>query len=121
MGYLYISLTVMLTVYGQLILKWQIDMSGAIVAGSSSKAELLLKLLLNPWIISGLGSAFAASLFWMLALTKLPLSTAYPLTATGFILVLGLSALFLGESLSFWKILGTLMIVSGIVAVSLKG
>ena len=120
MGYLYIAFTVMLTVYGQLVLKWQIGLYSAVADGGSSKIEFLLKLLLNPWILSGLAAAFTASLFWMLALTKLPLSTAYPLTATGFILVLAFSAIFLGEGLGFWKIAGTFMIIAGVIAVSAK-
>ena len=120
MGYLYIAFTVLLTVYGQLVLKWQIGLVGAVPEGALGKAEFLLKSLLNPWILSGLGAAFAASLFWMLALTRLPLSTAYPMTATGFILVLAFSAAFLGESIGFWKIAGTVLIVSGVMALTLR-
>jgi multidrug transporter EmrE-like cation transporter len=88
LGYFFIAMTVVLTVYGQLVLKWQVSLAGALPDSFSGKLLFLGHSLLNPWILSGLGAAFAASLFWMLALKKLPLSTAYPFTATSFLLIL---------------------------------
>ena len=55
-----------------------------------------------------------AALFWMLALKKLPLSTAYPFTASGFVLILLFAVVFLGEPLTLAKITGTTLIVTGI-------
>jgi len=45
-------------------------------------------LLLNPWIISGLAAALLASVTWMAAMTRLPLSHAYPFTTLAFVLVM---------------------------------
>lgn len=121
MGYFFVALTVLLTVYGQLVLKWQVGLAGPLRQGLAGKAGFLLEVLMNPWVISGLGAAFAASLCWMLALTKLPLSSAYPLTASSFLLILLFGALFLSEPISIGKLMGTLLIVSGIVVMALKG
>lgn len=119
LGYFSIAMTVLLTVYGQLVLKWQVSLAGPLPNSVSGKALFLMHSLLNPWILSALGAAFAASLFWMLALKKLPLSTAYPFTATSFVLVLLCAALFLGETITAGKLMGTLLIVSGIVVIAL--
>ena len=120
MGYFFVAMTVLLTVYGQLVLKWQVSMAGPLPDGISGKVGFLLQTLVNPWVLSGLAAAFAASLFWMLALTKLPLSSAYPFTASSFLLILLFGAVFLSEPISLAKLLGTLLIVSGIIVLAVK-
>lgn len=120
MGYLYVALTVLFTVYGQLVLKWQIGSAGVVLDGVEAKIIFLLKALSNLWILSGLASAFVASLFWILALTKLPLSSAYPFTAMGFVLVSLFSVTVLGETLGPWKALGTTLVVVGILVLTVK-
>ena len=119
--YFFIALTVLLTVYGQLVLKWQVSLAGAAPAGITPKFLFIGQLLLNPWVISGLGAAFAASLCWMLALTKLPLSTAYPFTSATFLLILFFTTTFMGETFTVAKAVGTVRIVSGIVIMALSG
>ena len=53
MGYLYIMGTVMFTVYGQLILKWRIERYGSLPDPFGGKLFFLLKLLFDPFILSG--------------------------------------------------------------------
>lgn len=118
-GYFFIAMTVLLTVYGQLVLKWKVGESGPLPGDVTGKLAFLGQALLNPWVLSGLGAAFVASLFWMLALKKLPLSTAYPFTASSFLLILAFSALFLGEPITAGKALGTILIVGGIAILAL--
>jgi drug/metabolite transporter (DMT)-like permease len=69
----------------------------------------------HPWILSALAAAFFAALSWMLAMTKLPLSQAYPLTALVFICVVLGGAWAFAEPLNAWRIAGVLLIVSGLV------
>lgn len=114
LGYFFIAMTVLLTVFGQLVLKWQISLAGPLPATISGKLLFLLEAVRNPWILVGLGAAFGASLFWMLALKKLPLSTAYPFTASGFVLILIFAVVVLGEPMTLAKLTGTALIVSGI-------
>lgn len=120
-GYLYIAGTVLLTVLGQLLLKWQVSQVGSLPEHALGKAVFLMHLLFKPWVLVGLGAAFAASLFWMLALKKLPLSTAYPLTATSFILVMIFSAVVLKEPVTLWKALGTGLVIAGVMLMAAKG
>ena len=58
MGYLYILLTLALTVYGQLILKWRIDLLGTFPAQLRSQLLYLGKALLDPYIIQALQQLF---------------------------------------------------------------
>jgi multidrug transporter EmrE-like cation transporter len=112
--HLYIAATILLTVYGQLVLKWQVTRAGPLPLGVADKAFFLGRLLLNPWVISGLAAAFLAFLSWAAALTKFQLSYAYPFTSLAFVLVLFLSAVFLREQITTPKVLGILLIVAGI-------
>ncbi len=115
MGYVYIALTVLLTVYGQLVLKWQVLGAGSIPPDGAEKLIFLLRMLLNPWILSGFLAAFLASLAWMAAMTKFELSYAYPFMSLSFVLVMILSALLFGESVTAPKVVGLSLIVVGII------
>jgi uncharacterized membrane protein len=117
-GHFYILLTLSFTVYGQLILKWQIGHAGAFPETITGKMYFLFRLLLNPWIISGFTSAFLASLAWMAAMTRFELNYAYPFMSLAFIIVMGFSVLFLNEQLSVQKTLGTAMVVAGLIVMS---
>ena len=115
MEYLYILGTIVFTVYGQLITKWQVSLAGPMPANVGDKVWFLLKLVFNPWIISSLTAAFLAFLCWIGAMTKFDLSYAYPFTSLSFVLVFLLSALFFHESVTVLKILGLGFIIMGLV------
>jgi len=110
-----VALTIALTVYGQFIVKWQVLKAGPLPAGSGQRAHYIWQLLLNPWVISAFAAAFLASVTWMLAMTRLPLSEAYPLTALVFICVVFGGAYAFAEPLSTARIAGVLLIVIGLV------
>jgi multidrug transporter EmrE-like cation transporter len=115
MGYLYIFGTIFFTVYGQLILKWQVSQAGLFPADTPGKIWFILRLLLNPWVMSGIVGAFLAFLSWMAAMTKFELSYAYPFMSLAFVLVLGLSAVFFQEAITMPKVLGLSLIILGII------
>ena len=114
--YFYIFGTVAFTVYGQLMLKWRIGMYGQLPDSTSDKIMFLLKALLDPYIFSGLVAAFVASLFWMAAMTKFDVSFAYPLITAGLTLMTVFMAIvILNESSSVNKVIGVLLIMSGVL------
>ena len=115
MAYIYIIFTIVLTVYGQMIIKWQVDSAGAFPEGAIDKILFILRLLLNPWVISSFLGAFLASLTWMAALTKFPLSFAYPFMSLSFVLVMVLSGIFFYEPVTIPKAVGMGLIVVGII------
>lgn len=117
-GYFYILGTILFTVYGQLMLKWRISFYGALPPSLAEKGYFLLKLALDPFLISGFASTLVAAVFWIAAMTKFDVSYAYPFMSMAFVLVLALSALFFKEPLTLSKILGMAFIVVGIVVSS---
>ena len=115
MGYFYILGTILLTVYGQLVLKWQISQAGSLPIALADKLMFLLRQFGNLWILSGFAAAVVAALCWMAAMTKFELSYAYPFMSLSFVLVLGLSAPLLHETITAPKVIGIALIVAGII------
>ncbi len=114
--YLYILGTLFFTVYGQIILKWRLSGLKVIMPeGLLEKVFYLIKLIFDPFIFSGFASAFIASLFWMAAMTKFEITTAYPFMSLAPALVFVIGVLFLGETFTIGKVLGLLLIIIGIV------
>lgn len=113
--FVYIFAVIVLTVCGQLILKWQVAKAGAFPQSFPERVLFLLRLLLNPWIIGGLFAGFLAFLCWMAAMTKFELSYAYPFMSLAFVLVLRSSALLFHETVTMPKMLGILLIMAGII------
>ena len=118
--HLYVAATVLLTVYGQMILKVRIAKYGAFPADTYERLKFLLMLFSDPFILSGFIAAFFASLTWMAAMTKFDISYAYPFMSLNFVLVLLLSGLMLREPVTLAKLCGVLLIVLG-TALSARG
>jgi len=118
MGFYYVFGTIFFTVYGQLILKWRIEKYGSLPDNFLGKLSFLFGLLHDPFILSGFVSAFVASFFWMAAMTKLDLSYAYHFISLSFVLVFFLSTWLFQEPVTVYKVVGLLLIVTGIMVSS---
>jgi len=115
MSYFYILCSILLTVFGQLAIKWQVLKAGAFPDDNGKKIWFLFHLLLNPWVISAFMAALLASVTWMAAMTKLQLSHAYPFMSLAFVLVIFLSALFFHEPLTAPKLIGIALVMLGLI------
>lgn len=115
MSYAYLASSILLMVYCQLVIKWQVIGAGELPDAAAGKLRFLLGLLLNPWIVSALAAALVAALLWMAALTRLDLSHAYPFVGLTFVLVALASAWAFHEPLTGLKIAGIALICIGVV------
>ncbi len=115
-AYLYLAGSILFTVYGQIVIKWQVGRTGGIPSGAGEdKARFIASFLLNPWVLTSLFSAFLAFLCWVGALAKLPLSYAYPFTSITFVLLMILSSQFFNEPVTVNKLLGVGLIIAGLI------
>lgn len=114
MSYFFVFLTIAFTVFGQIVIKWQVVDAGNFPPDFYGKGLFLCRLLLNPWVISCFLAAFLAAVSWMAAMTKLELSHAYPFMGLTFVLVLILSSVFFHEAMTLPKIVGLMLVVLGI-------
>jgi multidrug transporter EmrE-like cation transporter len=78
-----------------------------------------LQILIKGWPFWAGMACYGASLcVWLAALSKAPVSTAYPMLSLGYVLVAVVSTLWLGEILSVAKVAGIALICAGVVLVS---
>lgn len=117
-GFAYVLGSVLFTVYGQIVVKWQVRKAGALPIPFVDKILFLAHLVLNPWIMTAMAAGFFALLCWLAAMTKFELSYAYPFMSLAFVLVLILSILLFHEAMTIPKILGVGLVVLGIIVAS---
>ncbi len=117
---------------------WGLILTGV---GLNAAAQLLLKLatrplaevtgfdlqtLLDSLVVLAKSLPFWAGMLcygvsvcvWLAALSKAPVSTAYPMLSLGYVVVAAVSVLWLGEVLSPTKVAGIALICVGVVLVS---
>jgi multidrug transporter EmrE-like cation transporter len=81
----------------------------------SSSVMILLK---SPPFWAGMLCYAASVCVWVAALSKAPVSTAYPMLSLGYVVVAAVSVMWLGETLTLPKVLGIALICGGVVLVS---
>ncbi|MCB1888225.1 MAG: EamA family transporter [Rhodocyclaceae bacterium] len=113
-----IILTIFFTVYGQLIMRWQVSHAGPLPPSLGEKAMFVAVLLFKPWVLTAIAASFLAGVSWMLAMTRFEVSYAYPFMSLNFVLVLLMGALLLNEPLTLQKTLGVGLIVAGTIVAS---
>lgn len=109
-------LSVMLTVFGQLLLKLGMKQVGQVPLGEL--AAKLPVMFTNPKIVIGLGIYAFSALLWLSAISRLDLSFAYPLISLGIVLVSIISWLILQETQDPRRIFGSALIVVGILVMT---
>jgi len=115
-SYFYIFFTLIFTVYGQLILKWRLSNLQVILPDTTlARIVYLVRLIIDPFILSGFIAAFVASLFWMAAMTKFEITHAYPFMSLAPALVFVIGIFFMNETFTIGKIVGLLFIMIGII------
>ena len=102
-----------LGVVGQFLMKFGVNKVGGF--SELGLAKFMAAAFLSPFIILGLGFYAVSAVLWVIMLSKLDLSLAYPALSIGYVLVLLISALFLGEQVSLARFGGVLLIMVGIV------
>lgn len=101
---------VALGVAGQMMMKTGMTQVGALNALS---VGALVRMFTNIYVVLGIGCYALSSVVYLMALSKLPLSFAYPMVGLGYVIVVILSWLFLKEPVSVARWIGVLMICGG--------
>lgn len=113
-GFIFIALTVLFTVVGQILVKQGMLEVGAVPPQLSAWPAFIVRAFTNPRVFIGFSCAFAAALCWIVAVSKSPLSIAYPFMGLAIVLVLALSPLALGEAVPAKRWLGVLIVCGGL-------
>ena len=116
--HVYIFFTVLFTVYSQLIMRWQVSRAGDLPVDFMGKVQFIAQLFLNPWVFSSILATLFAGISWMLVMSRFEISYAYPWVGLNFVLMLVFGVFLFNESFNFIKLLGTLLIIAGIVVIA---
>lgn len=120
-GYTLAVIAVCIGSIGQIILKIGTNnYPGSISSDFYSSFFSFLKIVFFPQIFIGLSCYAVSALLWIIVLSHLEVSKAYPILGLSYIFVLLLSFFLLGESLTLTKILGSFLILFGVMLISLK-
>ena len=121
MSFITISLilvSVLLSVAAQILLKQGMSSGSVQEALSSGLTDSLLEIATNYSVIVGLISYVASAGLWLIVLSKVDVSKAYPFVGLGFIGTMMFAYWFLNEPLTLTKVVGTLLILLGVLFVS---
>jgi undecaprenyl phosphate-alpha-L-ara4N flippase subunit ArnE len=111
--------SVTMGVSGQICLKAGMDRVGALSAGSVGIImQTAFRVLTTPLVFLGLSFYVMGAVFWLLVLSKLDLSLAYPMLALTYVLIPLAAQFVLGEQVPLLRWLGVGIIFAGVVVVS---
>lgn len=110
--------TVSLNVFGQLMMKKGMSSVGVISGEVSVMANTLMRAFLNPYVVAGVAAYGFSSIFWLVLLSRVDLSYAYPALSLGYVLVTLVSAFVLGEQVSALRWSGVFVICLGVIIIS---
>jgi multidrug transporter EmrE-like cation transporter len=114
----YILATVVFTVYSQLVMRSEVVKAGSLPTDILGKMSFVAHLFLNPWVFSSLLSSLLAGISWMLTMSRFEISYAYPWIGLNFVLMLLFGGILFGESISSTKVIGTLLVVAGVLVIA---
>jgi len=114
----YILMSGVFGVAGQLILKRAIVGMGPLSLQPDTLLSVALSLVLNPLVILGLAVYACGTFLWLIALSRVDLSYAYPFASLNYVLILLASWFILGEQPSPLRVVGVVVICFGVYAIS---
>ena len=118
--WLALALSITLATTGQLLLKAGMEAAGVEVALEPRALIGLVGTVLGSWrLLLGFLAFGTSSLFWLTALSRVPLSVAYPVVSLSYVIILGSSVVVLGERPSPMTWSGALLVMTGVALIGL--
>jgi multidrug transporter EmrE-like cation transporter len=87
---------------------------GAIPGGAAEIIGFVISVLLSPWFIAGMACYVFSIGVWLLVLSKLEVSAAYPLLSIGYVITAVVGFFFMGENVTFMRGAGIALICAGL-------
>lgn len=118
---LLVLISVALSAGSQILLKYGMTsekVSAVLKHPESNPVDIGLAIFLSPMVLLGLFSFGLSALVWLFVLAKIPLSSAYPFVSLGIIVTVLAGCYLFGESITPYKIIGSGLIVLGIVLIA---
>jgi len=108
-----IILTALLNTSAQLILKAGMEKVGEFSFNANNLLPVGLKVIFSPFIMTGIVIYIVSLCLWLLVLSRVPVSIAYPMGSMAYVFnAVGAYFLF-GEHLSYLQVIGIFVIILG--------
>ncbi|NDY42941.1 EamA family transporter [Dissulfurirhabdus thermomarina] len=109
---------VLLNALAQLALKQGMRVVGPFAFRLEGLAGLCLEVALNPYVLAGLACYVVSVVVWLMVLSRVDVSYAYPLLSVGYIVTALAGKAFFGEALGPVRWAGILVICLGVYLVT---
>ncbi len=117
-SFLLVVTGVMLNAAAQLLLKAGVSRVGVIQLQLHTVLAAGWKLAFEPYILGGLACYVVSVVVWILALSRVQVSIAYPMLSLGYVVTAVAAWALLGESLSAMRMSGIAVIIVGVYLVA---
>ena len=109
---------VLLNAAAQLLLKAGTNAVGRFEFAASNLVPVGVRLATEPHIAAGIGCYVVSVVVWVMALSRVEVSIAYPMLSIGYVVNAVAAYYFLGEAVSPLRLLGIGVIVLGVFLVA---
>lgn len=109
---------VLLNAFAQLGLKNATRVSGPLIVSDAGTMSRAMQLLAVPSLWYALTAYGLSVIVWIVGLSRVPVSQAYPLLSLGYVLNIGLAWWLFGEAPNAQRVIGVGVIVAGVVLVA---
>ena len=109
---------VLLNAAAQLALKAGTNRIGEFAFALDNIVPIGARLASSPYILAGVGCYVVSLVVWILGLSRVPVSIAYPMLSVGYIVNAVAAWMLFGESLTVQKLVGIGFIVIGVFLVA---
>ena len=105
---------VLLNAAAQLLLKAGTNGIGAFAFTADNLVPVGIKIASNPFILSGLGCYAVSVMVWIMALSRVEVSLAYPMLSIGYVVNAVAAWYLFGEALTAQRMIGIGTIIVGV-------
>ena len=108
---------VLLNAGAQLLIKAGTTALGTLVSADGPFATVL-RIVFQPYILGGLLCYVVSVGIWIVVLSRVPVSVAYPMLSIGYVVNAFVAYFLFGESLTVLKLIGIGVIIIGVILVA---
>lgn len=113
-----ILMSILFAITGELLLKKGMLVIGSISLNIIEIIPNLFKMFTNPYIIAGFFIYGTSAYLWLVVLSRVDLSLAYPMISLGYVLVALMSLILFKENVSLMRWAGIFVICLGVFLIS---
>jgi multidrug transporter EmrE-like cation transporter len=115
---IYILISVLGGAMGQVLLKKGMGSMGPLTISLDQLGSMLWRIGTNPYVIVGLAVYVGSTLFWLVTLSRVDLSYAYPFASLSYVVMLLASWLLFKENITSLRLLGSFVVMTGVILIS---